>query len=610
MTTGTNKLTRTPGAVIYTRVSGNDQDKHGTSPETQLADCRKKALELSLPIVAEYYDGGISGGFLLARKEFQAAIADINTGRADTLICPNISRYSRDSEHQQAVKKAVKAAGGRLVFCDMEFADTPEGDLNFAIQGGFAEYERQVIKKRTIGGRIKKAEKGIQTCRTFSPFGYKIVGKTDILRGDYPADLLGMYLIVEDQAALVRELFNRYAGGEASIMGLTQWINAQGIPTKTGAAFWHTSTISYILNNPVYKGLGIYGRYDCGHDETRLSRLNQNNGQPIKSTAYSRKADPATWITWPVPAIVSEDIWEIVQGRLVENKTKKGGNPRRVRMLAGRIFCPQCGHGLQVVVADNRPGYERNAQYMCGKHFRSLQSQARGSCLPTRYSVPTVEQAVVLALQDAVRRPEVVTDALAAYTETLPEEAEAVALAHLNAANIANELAALEKKQAAVVQAQIAGIMAGADPAAYNSAFAEIATKRAIWEEKRAALENHRTKQAHLPNNSKRGRSQTRKMPNLTAILADLERVLTSADISGAEKRNAVGLVIERVFPIVDSDAEQGKRTKNGAARSGGARIEFLPGVFSEASITPGGTSPETIQRIRNYWVTPMSAPP
>jgi len=113
MNTSSNReADRARGAVIYTRVSGGEQDKHGTSPETQRDACRAKALSLGLPVVAEYYDGGVSGGFLLARKGMQAALGDIQTGRADTLICAALSRYSRDVEHQQAIKKAVQSAGG------------------------------------------------------------------------------------------------------------------------------------------------------------------------------------------------------------------------------------------------------------------------------------------------------------------------------------------------------------------------------------------------------------------------------------------------------------------------------------------------------------------
>jgi len=605
MTTLSTKTPRTPGAVIYTRVSTGEQDKHGTSPETQIAACRAKALSLGLPIVAEYHDGGISGGFLLARPGMQAALADIQTGRATTIICLNISRYSRDIEHQQAIKKAVKSASGRLVFCDIEFDDTPEGDMHFGFIGQYAAYEKAVIKKRTMDGRITRAQNGIQPCRTFSPFGYKIVGKTDVLRGDYPPELMGQYIIVEEQAVWVREMFTRYAAGQTSIMGLSQWLNAQDVPTKNGAAFWRTSTVSFMLKNPVYKGLGIYGRNDCGHDEARLSQRNQNTGLPLTSTAYTHPADPATWITWPVPPLVTEEIWEAVQSRLLENKAKKGGNPRRVRMLAGRIFCPQCGNGLQVVVADNRPGFERKAKYMCGKHFHSMQSQARGACLPTRYSVPVVEDAVIRALQDATRRQEVVFRALAAYAEELPAEADTAPKA--DATRITQEIAVLEKKQAATVQAQITGIMAGADPAAYNAVFADIAAKRADWEAQKAALDSHPAQAVRKMTSLKSARQEP---PDLTAILSDLERVLTSPDIPGAEKRDALGLVIGRVFPILAAEAVPGKRAKNGAARHGGARVEFLPGLFCDAFGPPPGTSPETIQRLRNCSAIKTFVPP
>jgi len=91
---------RTRGAILYTRVSTGEQDKHGTSPETQRESCRAEALTLGLPVVAECHDGGISGGFLKARPGMQAALADIKAGLADTLICANISRYNRDVAHQ------------------------------------------------------------------------------------------------------------------------------------------------------------------------------------------------------------------------------------------------------------------------------------------------------------------------------------------------------------------------------------------------------------------------------------------------------------------------------------------------------------------------------
>jgi len=570
--TKTNPINPALDAVIYTRVSTGEQEKHGTSPETQRDACRAKALMLGLPIIAEYHDGGISGGFLLTRAGMQAALADINTGRAGTLICANIGRYSRDTEHQQAIKKAVRAAGGRLVFCDMDFADTPEGDLNFTIQGGFAEYERQVIKKRTVSGRTKKAEKGIQTARTYSPFGYKIVGPGDVLRGAATEDQIGQYQVVEEQAATARELFTRYASGAASLTGLARWLNETGIPTRRGAAFWRASTVSYILSNPVYKGLGVYGRKDHGHDENRLSQQHPHSGRPLKTTRTQRPADPSTWITWEVPAIVPEEVWEAVQARAGQNKKKMGGNPARVRMLAGRIFCPHCGAGVVCAMYDKRRGQTEAQSYVCGHYSRTSLNTGRRECQPTYYPVAEVEQSVLSALLDAVEHPAAVCAALAAYREALPDKvASGREREH---ALVDADMSAIKKKQTATVKAQIAGIMAGADPAAYSAVFEEIAAQRYSLEERRRAL-------AHLPTNTPpagtRKQSEAARTSGATQaalsnlhgqILSDVRRVLTSPHISGEQKRDTLGTVVEKVYPAKD-----------------GAKVMFAPSTFHCAKV-------------------------
>ena len=564
------KTYRTPGAVIYTRVSTGEQDKHGTSPETQRDACRKKAQALGLPIVAEYHDGGISGGFLLTRAGMQAALADINTGRADTLICANISRYSRDTEHQQAIKKAVRAAGGRLVFCDMDFEDTPEGDLAFGIMGGFAEYEKAVIKKRTVGGRIKKAEQGIQPARTSSPLGYHIVSKPDVLAGKYPAETIGTYLIMEEEAVLVRQLFAGYAGGE-TLPGLARRLNDSGVPTRKGGQFWRPSTLRCILTNPVYKGVGAYGKTHHFQDEARVGSQSERSGKTLTTSSYVRPTDPAAWITWAVPALVSEEQWETVQSRMTQNRREASGNPRRVRMLAGRIVCPECGAGLTVthhlIGGQLKHGGQRVPAYICGKYQDKIISTGRRGCLPTSYPVAAVEDAVQIALLDAAERPHAITKALEAYRETDPIPA-AGRTDRSNLAQVESELKTLEKKQAAAVQAQIAGIMAGADPAAYSAVFAEIAAQQKNLDEARRTLSAAPARQPARPLSAPPPAGKER-------ILADTRRVLASPDIPDAEKRRLIGTVLSAVSPAKD---KTGLRV----------RVDFLP----EALQIP----PETLQ--------------
>ncbi len=55
-----------------------------------------------------------------------------------------------------------------------------------------------------------------------------------------------------EEAMVVRSIFDMYNRG-MTLQGITEALNDQGIPTKTGVS-WHRSTVRYILRNPLYVG--------------------------------------------------------------------------------------------------------------------------------------------------------------------------------------------------------------------------------------------------------------------------------------------------------------------------------------------------------------------
>jgi len=73
----------------------------------------------------------------MGRPGIQAALTNLEVGKAELLIIASLSRFSRDREHQSAIQKRVIAAGASLVFCDMPFEDTPEGDLALGMMGRY-----------------------------------------------------------------------------------------------------------------------------------------------------------------------------------------------------------------------------------------------------------------------------------------------------------------------------------------------------------------------------------------------------------------------------------------------------------------------------------------
>lgn len=320
-----------PGAVIYARVSTGEQVKHGTSLESQVETCRDKALSLGLPIYAEYQDAGISGGLLVMRDGIQQAISDIQSGRADTLICANLSRFSRDAEHQQTLKKAIEAAGGRIVFCDMVFDQTPEGDLAYGLMGQFAQYERQVIRARTMRGKRKRAEEGQQPQRSRPPYGYHIVTNAQVAANLYPVAMRGQYLISEPTAAIVRRLFADYHSGGFSLSTLCLALNREGVATPANGRAWREATLRVILMNPVYKGQPVSGRQKCATDETRLGQRHKLTGRPIVTPHTRTLAPEENRLTLSAPALVTEAVWDAVQERLARGPPRGAATRARCR---------------------------------------------------------------------------------------------------------------------------------------------------------------------------------------------------------------------------------------------------------------------------------------
>jgi len=563
-TPAAKNITKTHGAVIYTRVSTEEQARHGTSLDGQRDACRTKALEIGIPIVAEYADAGVSGAFFEHRESLQRALADIRGGRADTLIATELDRLSRDVEHQQRILKMVRAARGRLIFCAGTFDDTAEGDLNYTFQGGFKQYEKSVIRRRLMNGKLRRLGDGIQVNRGNSPFGYHVPTKDDVMRGDYPLEQLGRYVLVPEQAEIVQWMFAGYAEGRLTLPEIAREMNARGVPTKRGGTHWRAVNFAYIFANPVYKGQPVGGRWQSRKDESRLNETNRLTGEPIISSHAYWLADPENWIPLEAPAIVSEETWERVQERLRDNKKKRSGNPLTLRMLSGRVFCPNCTAPL--VLQSNGAGWQ---YYVCSHYKSARQDKGEAVCVKTHYSVPVTEAATCTALLDACTRPEAVQAALAAYSRTQA--------ASPSAADPRRELAQIDKalmqiadEEAASVQAQIAGIRAGASPDVYAAVFADIAARRKDMEDRRGVLTTL-LRPAKSDMKCVRGAAQSEDV--WAMMLTKARQVLLSPEVPGVEKRKIVGTIVERV--ICDKS---------------GATVYFLPGILGSGLIENDAT--------------------
>ena len=175
------------------------------------------------------------------------------------------------------------------------------------------------------------------------------------------------------------------------------------------------------------------------------------------------------------PAIVDEQTWRQVQVRLSEGRAVFGGNPERRHLLGGLLRCPICGRGMQGSKRD-KPTRNGNVThehlYRC-PDSRASRNPGKVVCNKKAYHAHDAEPVVIKGIVDVSGRSELVTSALAAYRQK-----ESAGFDPQEPGRIETALRALDAKEQATIAAQVAGIQAGANPAAYASAFAKIADER------------------------------------------------------------------------------------------------------------------------------------
>ena len=445
-------------AVLYTRVSTTGQAESGTSLAAQFAACLQKAEQVGAAVIAHFEDAGVSGATYEERDGLQKAIAAIEEGRANLLICYDLSRYSRDSEHQLLIKRRIENAGGKLVFCTLSFEDNADGDLLFDITRAFPVWERRKIRERTMRGKRDQAKEGIQTARGFKGYGYRIVTKEDVLTGRYPAGTVGTYQTVPEEAKRVLEIFERAARGD-STRSIARYLYSQEVPTAQGNRNWSGTTVYSILRNPVHKGEPVYGKMERVVDETRRKQGFRPH--------YYRPTSPDQQIRLSSPIIVDPEIWELVQERLEENKARKSGNPKRKHVFSGLLRCPHCGGSI---VGKTNKG---KVYYSCGRATKGKEP-GRESCIAKYHNAETVTSLFLSAFRAIFETPE----KLAAAIEAERFRTTAQSVSPNNTGKLRDELIALDAEERATVEAQIQGIKAGANPAIYGGLFEKIAARR------------------------------------------------------------------------------------------------------------------------------------
>jgi site-specific DNA recombinase len=324
-------------AAIYARVSSARQKKDQTiASQTAALRDHAAALHLEVPEEWVFEDEGHSGATLV--RPALERLRDLVAGACvDVVLVYSPDRLARKFAYQALLIEEFARAGTRVEFVNGPRGDSPEDQLLVQFQGMFAEYEKAQLMERYRRGKTYRARSGSVNVLSGAPFGYRFVRKTP----EHGA----RYEIVEHEAAIVAELFRRYADDGASIAELTRWLTASGTPTRTGKTRWDRSVVWGMLRNPAYAGTAVFGKTKILHESPGLNRRARLQGRTTPRAVKTVDRPRDEWVHIPVPAVISQDTFERVARRLEDNKRFASRNAKVPSLLQGLAACSACGYG-------------------------------------------------------------------------------------------------------------------------------------------------------------------------------------------------------------------------------------------------------------------------
>ncbi|MCJ7511209.1 MAG: recombinase family protein [Dehalococcoidia bacterium] len=316
-----------PDAILYCRVSTRQQAEEGTSLESQRDACLKHAEQKGYSVPEEYVLLEDASGANLDRPLLTRGRELVKSGQAKALVCYSTDRLARNPIHIAIIAEECQKAGAKLLFLTEPLDTSPEGQLIQYVKGYAAQLEREKIKDRTIRGKRARALAGQLPTGSAGLYGY-----------DYDKTK-GVRRIDEEEARVVRMIFNWVDEEDLTLGRVAIRLAELGIPSPKGSGRWGRSTVGRIVKNPAYSGLTYANMY-----KSVLPKNPQKGNARYKNTR--REFRPREeWIPLPdaTPAVVSRELFDRVRERLACHQRMASRNARHQYLLRGHVECGRCG---------------------------------------------------------------------------------------------------------------------------------------------------------------------------------------------------------------------------------------------------------------------------
>src|SRR5215212_9656690 len=143
-------------AILYARVSTEEQARRGCALAQQLEALRQYAEREGYEILEEVKDPGQSGASL-ERPGMDRVRDLVQAGGVSMVLAQDRDRFAREPAYHYLLKKEFAEYGARLGALNDRGDGSPEGELTDGILDQLAKFERAKTTERTRRGKLRKA---------------------------------------------------------------------------------------------------------------------------------------------------------------------------------------------------------------------------------------------------------------------------------------------------------------------------------------------------------------------------------------------------------------------------------------------------------------------
>jgi site-specific DNA recombinase len=489
-------------AILYARVSTDEQARSGYSLAQQLEALRAYAACEGHAVLEEVVDPGHSGASL-ERPGMDRVRDLVAGGGVSVVLAQDRDRFAREPAYHYLLRKEFEEHGAKIRALNDRGDDSPEGELTDGILDQLAKFERAKTAERTRRGKLRKAREGHVVTSTPN-YGFRLNEAKDGL------------LVCEPEMRVVEKIFGMAAEG-SGLRAMQTRLRAEGIPSPKGGQTWALRVLRRLVESDVYlprtyeeiSGLASlealarldpakqYGVQWYNRQKVKIETVSEPDGEGGRRYRKRRVSvwrPREEWVAVPVPAYLDRDLVERARTMAAANRGAERKYLTREWELRGLL---RCSCGLKMVTQTTRANASRGCRpyyyYRCNRN----KDYGSGACPRKGIPAKSVEPLVWAFVSGLLEDPERIKAGMAALIDR--ERGVGARRPAEEAATWAGKLEECDRLRSAYQDQQAAGLMTleelgsklGGLEETRKLVEAELATVRA-WEERVEGLEKDR----------------------------------------------------------------------------------------------------------------------